>query len=596
MLTSLAQTNDTIKKDSLSFYKKAHHYSQKGKVNKWLYNLVFRASSIPVKETKTEEVPIKKESKYKTGNGKIIRNIYIETLDPFGYSIEDTLRKPKRKIDKIGNSLHLKTRERTIRNLLLFKKNDICDSIVLAESERLIRRQRNTRRVIVLPQLIDQANDSIDIIVRSLDSWSLIPTGNISTNQWNARVTERNLFGVGHQISGNYKKKISSSNNAFSANYRINNIQKTYATFHLNYENEFNGDSSRSLDLSRPFFSPLTKNAGGVYYQNQLQTESFIVNDSLKTTPIKTAYQEYWYGRAFKVNNENSYENKTRNLIAGITFNNRHYIQKPEVNLDPYAFFSDEKNIIAHFGVSSQKYFKDNYIYYYDIVEDIPYGYNYAITLGYQDKDNAKRCYIGAKYSYGKKINFGYLSGFAEWGSFFNNDQSERTAYKIGLHYFSPLWHLGGWKIRQFIVPYFVAGNNRNPSDKDKLTLDGEYGLPKFTSRTIGTKKWLLTLQTQAYIPKAWLGFRFSPYLNCSIGSLINDSESLFKEEAYSKFSVGIVINNDYLVFNRFQISFSYYPSIPYEGNNLFKTNAIDNSELDVPTFHLSKPRYINYQ
>lgn len=596
MLSSFAQTNDTIKKDSISLYNRAHQLSKRSNVNKWIYNLVFRASSVATKEVKKEEVPKEKTEKYKFGNGKIIRNIYIETTDPFGYSIDDSDRKPKRKIDKIGNSLHLKTRKRTIRNLLLFKKNDICDSLVLVESERLIRRQRYTRRVVVLPQLIDEANDSIDIVVRTIDSWTLIPTGNISTNQWNAKLTERNLFGIGHQLSGNYKKKINSIDDAMSFNYRINNIQKTYTSLYLNYDNEFNGDSHRSVDLSRPFFSPLTKNAAGVYFENRLLTESFYFNDSLRTNPIKTEFQEFWYGRAFKLNDKATYKNKTRNIIAAFTYNRRHYIQRPEDYLDPYYFFSDSKNFITHIGVSSQKYYQDSYIYYYDIVEDIPYGYSYALTFGYQEKNDLHSYYLGARYSYGKKFEFGYLSGFAEWGTFLNKGNTERLAYKVGLNYFSPLWDIGGWKIRQFIVPYFVTGNNRNESDKDKLTLDGEYGLPKFTSRTIGTKKWLLTVQTQAYIPKTWMGFRFSPYLNCSVGSLVNESKSFFKKETYAKFSVGLLINNDYLVFSRFQISFSYYPRIPFEGDNLFKTNAVDNSEIDLPSFQLSKPRYINYQ
>lgn len=596
-----AQTNDTIKKstqtekDSLALYKKAHKISKKGKVNKWVYDLIFKASAIN-KESKKETKTSNNNIKHNIANGKIIRNIYIETLDPFGYSVEDSAKKPKKKIDKIGNSLHFKTREQTIKNLLLFKQNDICDSIFLTESERLIRSQRYARKVIISPIPIDEANDSIDIAVRVLDSWTLIPSGNISTNQWNAKLTERNVLGIGHQISANYKKKIDTNEKAISTNYNINNIRKTYISLNLNYENDFNGDSNRSVGLSRPFFSPLTKNAGGIYFENRLATEYFYIADTLNTSPVKSEYQEYWYGRAFKLNKEKTYKNKTKNLIAAFTYNNKQYTQEPPTFLDPYHYFSNSKNFIAHIGISSQRYYQDTFIYNYDIIEDVPYGYTYALTLGYQDRNDTHNFYIGAKISYGKKFNFGYLSGFSEWGSFLNNGNTNQLAYKIGFNYLSPLWHIGSWKVRQFIVPYFIIGNNRNPSEKDKINLDGDYGLRKFTSRITGTKKWLLTLQTQTYIPKSWIGFRFSPYMNLSLGSLTDNSKSFLKSKTYSKVAIGVLINNDYLVFNSFQISFAYYPSIPFEGENLFKTNAIDNTEIQMPTFQLSKPEYIKYE
>ena len=63
-------------------------------------------------------------------NGKIIRNIIIETLDPFGQSVTNETKKPRNGFERFGNSIHLKTKNFTIRNLLLFRKNGICDSLL----------------------------------------------------------------------------------------------------------------------------------------------------------------------------------------------------------------------------------------------------------------------------------------------------------------------------------------------------------------------------------------------------------------------------------------------------------------------------------
>jgi hypothetical protein len=46
--------------------------------------------------------------------GKVIRNISIVTLDPFGYSDIDTTVNPKR-AERTGNRLHLKTKKLAIK-------------------------------------------------------------------------------------------------------------------------------------------------------------------------------------------------------------------------------------------------------------------------------------------------------------------------------------------------------------------------------------------------------------------------------------------------------------------------------------------------
>ena len=62
----------------------------------------------------------------------------------------------------------------------------------------------------------------------------------------------------------------------------------------------------------------------------------------------------------------------------------------------------------------------------------------------------------------------------------------------------------------------------------------------------------------------------------------------------YSQISAGVIISNDYLIFNSFQFSLSYYPNIP-DGNSIFKTNAISTSDFRLQNFELSKPSLISY-
>lgn len=587
--------NDTIKKDSTTIYHNIHKYSQKGKFSKFVYRLFFRSSKLDenkIKPTIQEEVV-----SYEKWNGKIIRKIAIKTLDPFGYSIQDSTRIPKKDMERFGNAIHLKTKKITIRNLLLFNKNEPFDNLKSKESERLIRSQRYVRRVSVEPKEIANNQDSVDVVVTVLDSWTLLPNGSFTANQAKATLRERNLYGLGHQINGSYKERFEDKEKAISGNYSINNIKNTYIRFTALYENDFDNNSYRAVSLNRGFFSALTNWAGGIYFENRLQNEGFtIATDSIAINPLKSEFQEYWVGRSFKLFNKNDYDSRTTRLITSLTYNFKNYLLKPTIEADPTSYFSNQKNIISQIGITSQKFYKDSYIFNYDIVEDIPYGETATIIIGYQHKNNIDRLYLGSKLSYGRKYIFGYLSNSLEYGSFFHQGDPYQSTLKFEMYYFSPLFLVGKWKARQFLKPYIILGNNRDASEKDIVTLENTNGIQGFNSLINGTKKWVVSLQTQIYSPGNWKGFRFGPYLNVAFGSLSSSSQSIFNSKVYSKIGIGILINNDYLVFNNFQISFSYYPSIPFEGNNIIKTNSFENDDFTLPEYQLSKPYYIRYQ
>lgn len=582
-------------RDSVKIYQDIHDLSKKSRFNKFVYKLLFRSSALSVETVVPDRTKQKKALMVSKSNGKIIRTISIETLDPFGYSIRDESRVPRRGIDRFGNAIHVKTKVFTIRNLVLFKKNERCDSLLLKETERLIRSQRYIREVLVVPVPVATASDSVDIKIRVLDSWTLIPNGSLSGNQSSVKLTERNILGFGHQISGEIENKFTPKEQAIFAQYSVSNIKNSFVRLDLDYSNEYNNDSRRSLAINRPFYSVVAKNAGGIQFENRRITEFFPVADTLIAVPTKYEYVDYWYGHAFKINGENTFDQKTTNLILAYSYNRKAYLLQPSSVFDPTNFFATEKNSIGYIGISKQRFYQDKFIFNYEITEDIPYGENMALILGYQNKADRSRWYSGISISKGKKYTFGYLSTFLEWGSFYTKSVTEQTAFKVGFNYFSPLLYIGNWKLRQFIKPTYIWGNNRDTSFKDQLTLNNYYGIEGFNNQLTGTQKWLVSLQTQTYIPGSWNGFRFSPYLNVSMGSLANKN-ALFASKVYSKFSIGVQINNDYLVFNSFQISLSYYPSIPFEGDNLLKTNSFENTDLTISDFQLGKPAYIRYE
>ena len=77
---------------------------------------------------------------------------------------------------------------------------------------------------------------------------------------------------------------------------------------------------------------------------------------------------------------------------------------------------------------------------------------------------------------------------------------------------------------------------------------------------------------------------------------LSDGNDHLLKGPLYSKFGIGVLISNDYLVFNSFQLSFAFYPTIPGVGDNLLKTNSFQNDDYQLLDYQIGQPTIVPYK
>lgn len=580
-----------VKEDSSAVYKDIQTYSKKNKFTKLLHKLIFEP--VNVKRKKKRVLP-RIQQKFE---GKIIRNITIETLDPFGYSDTDSNREPKNWAEKTGNRIHLKTKKLAIRNLLLFRENKPLDSLLINESARLIRSQKYIRSVRIDLKLSEKNSDSVDVFIRAIDSWSLIPKGSISSSRSSFELNEKNFMGIGHEFKNKFINRFSDGKNAYNLDYTVPNIKNSFIKTTFKYNIDLDNYYGKSIDINRPFYSPFAKWAGGIYFDQQFR------KDTLQDTNLVYAQQnfkynsqDYWIGHAFSIFKGNTEKNRTTNLIVSGRYLNINYIESPTIAYDPVDFYSSEKLFLSGIGITSRKFIQDKYIFRNGIIEDVPIGKIYGITGGYQYKNHKGRFYLGGQASFGNYYDWGFLSTNFEIGTFFDKSSTSQTTFSFQANYFTHPIELGKWKLRQFIKPQVIIGLNRLDAIGDQLTINENYGIQGFNIALYGTKKMMLTLQTQAYSPWDLWGFRLNPYFNYSIALLGNDQIGLLDSKAYSKIGIGLIINNDFLVFSSFQLSLSYYPSIPGSGQNIFKTNAFETSDFGFQDFELAKPRTVIFK
>ena len=598
IITTSALAQETpVKKDSTQLYKNIETYSKRNKFNAFLYRLIFKPITIITKKEVKKKVYKKLIQKpYSTFQGKIIRKIDIVTLDPFGNVVNDTTKTNHNKLTKVGNYLHVKTQTLAIRNLLLIRENEPFNSFFVKESERLIRTQKFVHDVYFYVGSSGPKSDSVDIFIRELDNWSIIPQGDISTTRMKIDLTDKNFLGLGHEFQNVFSRNMSTGISSFRTNYFIPNIKTTYINSNLHYQVDGYGNIRRSLAFDRPFYSPYAKWAGGISFATQVNRDSLTGKTPLYV-PINLKFktQDFWAAKAVRIFNGSTEDELATNLIFSARYLRIRYRNKPTNINDPLNIYSNENFYLAGIGISTRKYVQDKYIFKYGTIEDVPVGKVMQLTGGYQLRNSMWRPYIGMLFSFGNYNQWGYLSTNIEYGTFFHASHAEQGVVTVGVNYFTGLFEIGKWKFRQFVKPQVTIGINR--FSYDTLTLNDGRGIVGFNSTGFsGTNRLLFMLQTQSYAPWNLFGFHFGPFLVCSVGMLGNAITGFKKQKLYSQIGFGVLIKNENLVFNTFQISISFYPLIPGAGQDIFKMNSFSTTDFGFRDFEIGKPAIVMYR
>lgn len=576
-----------VKKDSIRIYEKLDSLSSRNKTTKVLHDLVFRTNGGRGESEKKDSLKQSKLS-YSNYQGKIIRNIYITTLDPFGFSLEDTTVTAHTVFQKTGNKLHRKSRFNTIKNLLLIRENQPLDSLHLSESERLIREMEFVRDLTVTVLPVNENPELVDLYFRVLDTWSIIPK--ISANV--IGLSDKNFLGLGHNFNNEYNR----NTGYFNTSYTVQNLGKTFISGSLDIGIDQHGHLNRRMSFDRAFFSPLTKWAGGITLSHQSRA------DTVGIAPTPTAERQFviksqdlWAGSSFHLFKGSIEPLRSANFITTARVLRVRFPLKPDFMPNSEGLFASENFYLGSMGFSHERYVKDRYILKFGVTEDVPVGRVVNFTGGYQIKGDSHRTYWGARLAFGNYHPWGYLGTNFEYGSYFRKSNGEQGIVTVGANYFTHLKKWGNWRFRQLIKPQLTIG--LNPFISDSLTLNNEFGIKGFDSPLLtGTRRLVLTLQTQSYAPFNVFGFRFGPFLTWT-GALLGDHENGFKRsKLYSQLGLGLLIRNEYLVLNAFQISIVFYPSIPGEGINVFKMNPFRTTDFDFSNYKIFKPTPVSYQ
>ncbi len=611
-LTVVAQKNSYKKRpvrDSLKIYKRIEAISKKRKVTHKIYQSVFRYNTpvpdsshrlhhrhpVAKKTSPAKKVPVRKPVQEYTG--AIIRKVVVLSLDPAGYSITDTSRKPTNGTEKLVDFFHIKSKRWNIKNHLLFSKGDSLDPLKIKESERIIRTSNYIHDAVIWVEPSNEAGDSVDVYVTSQDRWSISPSvSNGGTKS--VSLTDNNVIGFGQQFQQTVSTRgFVDSTYFYSGTYSIPYIRNTFITAAGFYNTDYL-NTNKGLQISRSFYSPLTTWAGGIQWSFYKIPTAIRLHPHDSLAPLfklDYTYFDVWNGWSFPLFASKQEDKRETRLIAALRYTNTLYSNTIPQELDPASMYQSSDTWFGSIGVSKRSFYKERYVYRFGTTEDVPTGFLISFTGGLRYYSTGeRRPYLGAMGAWSRHLRPLYVSTFFESGTYIRQNTSEQGIIRVSGATFTDMIPLRKWKLRQFLVAQFTYGVNRGPNER--LTINNENGLRGFDSPTLyGSNKLLVYIQSQLYAPFSWAGFRFAPVVFAGFGMVGDDQSLCIKNQPYPFFALGVLVRNELLVFNTFQFTLGYYPNVPGTGDNIFKLNPINTSNIQFRQLQIGEPGDVSY-
>jgi hypothetical protein len=580
-------------KNGYSLYSKLVGESRKHNLVNKLFQLLIASGT---QDTMLiNQAMMKAEDAYAPYKGKIIRNIKIQVLKPFGPTISDTNLPVISTWGRALNSSHINTNKRTIENKLMFKKFDKVDPLEFVENANELARLPYLQDATII--VSNSSTDSVDVLILAKDKFPWLPGINIySVNRMTFSLKHVNILGFGHSLGAGVTMDTKSVPLLYLSdiNYYNSNLYKQISSA-VNYHVS-NDDRLYQLLLNREIM-PLSVRLGGGMELTQKEENIVIDPTDIENSRwyFKYRYYELWSSYLFYDRAKRKSQNlKDVYLLPGIGLYHKTYLYRPYVSIDSNSRFTNYTQLLGNFAVVKQNYYRTNYLLSFGKAEYIPYGFQAIVTGGYSWTEFMNKPYFGFGFALTQNIkDVGYIIGDFEIGAHFANGL-EQGAIDTDLAFLSSIFVKNRYRFRFLINLNYTKGINRFTNDL--LYLGESYGFIGMKDKAwYGQKRLFFEFKTISYTPWYLFGFRFACFAFGSAGLIGENDTNIFQNEILSSFGLGLYTKNDFLAFDSFQFRIAYFPVTPDGISNIgisFSSTGI----IDRINFLNTKPTEVQYK
>ncbi|MEG0795150.1 MAG: hypothetical protein RR397_01390 [Odoribacter sp.] len=585
---------DSLIRDTLRYeYTKIKNFAYKNRWTKELYKMVFvnpRPGYLSVMRTQNSE------ERFNEYRGKIIGNISIKVLPPYGSSVYDTtyIEDDMEWMKNMANRIHIRTAEKSIRRQLTFKSGMRLLPFELVQNEMMLRQLDYLDDANILVSEVPGDTNRVNILLICKDqfSWGATVESNF-LNSVQLGFENKNFMKLGHIL--NYEFSYRGTKEKKWGNileYKVNSLGGTHINVRGYYKNDYKEKQVR-VEIDRQFVTSQMQWAGGVsagrvFYSDDLPDRNMTRLREL----FNYHFQDIWLGKSFQLPFRYSYN---RNIYLTSRFFTTYFNHRPIVTGDTNHLYYNRLDYFTALTYTKIKYYKANLIYDFGRTEDIPTGLFIALTGGFEKSEFDNYGYVATefRYSHFNKLTerwFGIRGGIS---SYVGENGFEQGLIKLGGSHISNLCSLGNLKFRFYNDINYVRGIRRYPADY--LYME-DANIRGFSSDTLrGNQKLSISLGTTFFLPYIKKGFRTSIMTFVDAGIVAPENIPLSKNKTYWGFGVALNIRNDNVVLKNLSIRLSFYPTIPADGRS-FQAIVTGRNRNGFYDYRVTKPQVIQYQ
>ncbi|MDH4057171.1 MAG: hypothetical protein OEU76_00335, partial [Cyclobacteriaceae bacterium] len=267
-----------------------------------------------------------------------------------------------------------------------------------------------------------------------------------------------------------------------------------------------------------------------------------------------------WLGYNFGI--QKKITNRNRKFIALRFFDGYYEDQVDQETEREEKKYNNAFGYLSEFTLYRQDFYKTRYVLGFGRTEDVPSGFTIGATAGYVKTLDLERPYGALKWNYAnanKKGNFYKFS--LQTGGYLRTDEFEDVVVTAQAGYFTKLWQLNRYKMRNLVSTTYTQLFNQ--SIDDWLNIN-KLLIPGFKTESLeGDVRLSVHLESVVYTPWVLLGFRFSPFAAVDMVSMQCKSCD-HGSDLYWGFSSGFRSRNENLIFGTMEVRITY---IPYDEN-----------------------------
>ncbi|MGH1469709.1 MAG: BamA/TamA family outer membrane protein [Cellvibrionaceae bacterium] len=283
---------------------------------------------------------------------------------------------------QLVDTLHIDTKEKVLRDQLLFRSGEAFSSRILDEAGRSLRDSNYLYDARVWPYQL--CGERVDVEVLTREVWTLSTGFSLSrsggADEESIWLSDSNFLGRGETFA--IERTTSTDRDGFSFHYADPNVAGSRHTLDLTYADNDDGFQT-IVDVQRPFYSLDTQDAWGlIYNDNERIDDLYDRGEEIASFQANIKQAEIYYGRS------NGWQNGvTRRWWYGIRVQEEIY-SPAEGETEPAVFPTNKK---INYPFVAYNKIEENFIKIINLnnmhrIEDFNLGRTWGLRLGIADE------------------------------------------------------------------------------------------------------------------------------------------------------------------------------------------------------------------